>query len=73
MFEVITEGHAFLSSADFFSSSSKLLFSKISFRNIQSESQIVWIQIRPDKMSGLIWFQAVCINYQRTTLAGSLL
>ena len=37
MLEAITEGHAFLSSADFFSSS-ELLFSKNSFRNTIRDS-----------------------------------
>ena len=27
-----------------------------------------WIQIRPDIMSGLIWVQTVCKNYQQATL-----
>ena len=33
---------------------------------ILSESQTVWIQIRPD----LIWVQAICQDYGQTTLAG---
>ena len=32
--------------------------------------QRVWIQIRPDILSGLIWIQTVCKDYQQTTLAG---
>ena len=35
-----------------------------------SEWQTVWIQIRPDKMLGLIWVQIVCKGYQETTLVG---
>ena len=54
----------FLSSGDF---SFKINFSKNSFRN---ECQTVWIQIRPDAMSGLIWVQIVCEGYQQTTVVG---
>ena len=37
-----------------------LLFSKLIFHSgISSECQLVWIQIRPDIMSGLIWVQTV--------------
>ena len=32
--------------------------------------QTVWIQIRPDILSGLIWVQIVCTGYQQTTLVG---
>ena len=35
-----------------------------------SECQTVWIQITPDIMSGLIWFQTVCKRYQQRTLGG---
>ena len=31
---------------------------------IPSECQTVWIQIRPDSLSGLIWFQTVYKVYQ---------
>ena len=34
---------------------------------IPSECQIVWIQIRPDVLSGLIWVQTACKGYQQTT------
>ena len=34
---------------------------------IPSECQTVWIQIRPDILSGLIWVQTVCKGYQQTT------
>ena len=37
---------------------------------IPSECQTVWIQIRSDILSGLIWVQTVCKDYQQTTLAG---
>ena len=40
-------------------------FKKIS--GLSSGCQTVWIQIRPDKMSGLIWVQTVCKD-QRTTV-----
>ena len=32
-----------------------------------SECQTVWIQIRPDVMSDLLWVQIVCKDYQQTT------
>ena len=54
----------FLSSADIFQNQ---LFRKI-LSGIQSECQIVWIQIWPDVLSGLIWVQTVCKSYQQTTL-----
>ena len=46
------------------------LFRKI-ISGIPSECQIVWNQIRPDNMSGLIWVQNVCKGYQQTTLVGN--
>ena len=45
------------------------LFRKI-LSEIQSESQIVWIPIRADILSGQIWVQIVCKCYQQTTLVG---
>ena len=42
-------------------------FSKSTF---SSMCQTVWIQIRPDILSGLIWVQTVCKGYQQTTLVG---
>ena len=33
-----------------------------------SECQTDWIQVRPDKKSGLIWVQTVCKSNQQTTL-----
>ena len=50
-----------------------LIFFKIDFykkmiSRIPSECQTFWIQIRPNVMSGLIWVQTVCKNYQQTTL-----
>ena len=56
--------HAFLSSADFFQNQ---LVRKI-LSGIPSECQIVWIQIRPDILLGLIWVQSICKSYQQTTL-----
>ena len=37
---------------------------------IPSECQTVWVQIRPDILSGLVWVQTVCKGYQQTTLVG---
>ena len=56
----------FLSSADFFQNQ---LFRKI-LSGIPSEYQTVWIQIRPNMLSGLIWVQIVSKHYQQTTLVG---
>ena len=47
-------------------------FQKI-LSGISSECQTVWIQIRPDSLSGLIWVQTVCKGYQQTTLVGKKL
>ena len=58
--------YAFLSSADLFSKS----FFRNIFSGIPSECQTVWIQIRPDVLSGLVWIQTVCNGYQQTTLVG---
>ena len=54
----------FLSSAIFFQNR---LFRKI-LSEIPSECQKVWIRIRPDFLSGLIWVQTVCKSYQQTAL-----
>ena len=35
------------------------------------QCQIVWIQIRPDIWSGLIWVQTVCNGYQMEKVAAS--
>ena len=56
----------FLSSADFFHNQH---FVKI-LSKIPSECQTVWIQIRHDILSGLIWIQTICKCYQQTALAG---
>ena len=56
----------FLSSADFFFKST---FLRNTFRN-KSECQTVWIQIRPDIKSGLIWVQTVWKGYQQRTPVG---
>ena len=55
--------YAFLSSADF----SKLTFKK-NLSGIPSECQTVWLQIRPDLLSDLIWVQTVRKVCQQTTL-----
>ena len=61
--------HAFLSSTDF---SSNQLFRKNKQSVMPSECQIVWVQIRPDVLSGLIWVQTVCKGYQQTTPVGKV-
>ena len=52
-----------LSFADFFQNRR---FQKI-LSGTLSECQTVWIQIRTDILSVLIWFQTVCKAYQQTT------
>ena len=42
-------------------------FFKKNLSGMPSECQTVWIQIRPDVLSGLIWVQTVCKGYQQTT------
>ena len=42
-------------------------FLKKKLSGIPPEYQIIWIQIRTDKTSGLIWIQTVCKGYQQTT------
>ena len=59
----------FLSSADFFQNQ---LFQKL-LSGKPSKCQTVWIQIRPDILSGLIWVQTVCKGYQQAALVGSKL
>ena len=53
-----------LSSADFFS---KLTFQKKKISETLAEHQTVWIQVRTDVLSVLIWVQTVCNAYQQTT------
>ena len=55
--------HAFLSSADFL----KINFFEKNISGIPSECQTVWIEIRPNILYGLIWFQTVCKGNQQTT------
>ena len=45
-------------------------FLKKILSGIPSECQTDWIQIRPDKRSGLIWVQSVCKGYEQTALVG---
>ena len=45
-----------------------LFFFKNTLSGIPSECKTIWIQIRPDVSSGLIWIQTVCKVYQQTTL-----
>ena len=47
----------------------KIIFYKKILSGTLSECQTVRIQIRPDKVSGLIWIQIVCKGYQQTTIA----
>ena len=35
------------------------------------QCQTVWIQIRPDIMSGLIWIQTICKGYHQMTQTGN--
>ena len=42
------------------------LFLKLTLSK-KSECKTVWIQIRPDFLSGLIWVHTVCKGFQRTT------
>ena len=53
--------YAFVSSADFFQNKP---FQKI-LSGIPSDCQTLWIQIRLDRMSSLIWVQTVCKGYQQ--------
>ena len=55
----------FLSSADFFKID---FFLKKNLSGTLSECQTVWIQIRTDIVSGLIWVQTVCKGYQQTAI-----
>ena len=36
------------------------------------ECQAVWIQLRADILSGLIWILTVCKGYQQATQAGNI-
>ena len=56
--------HAILSSVDFFFFN---YFFQKNHSGIPSECQTVWIMIRPDILSGLIWVKAVFKAYQQTT------
>ena len=40
----------------------------LNFSGIPSKGQTVWIQIKPDILSCLIWVQLICKGYQRPTL-----
>ena len=46
----------------------KLTFFKKTILGTLSEWQTIWIQIRTDAMSVLIWVQTVCKDYQQTTI-----
>ena len=45
-----------------------LLKTTLNFSGIPSKCQTVWIQIKPDILSCLIWVQLICKGYQRPTL-----
>ena len=49
---------------------SKSTFSKKQISGIPAECQTVWIQIRPDILSGLICAQTICEGNQQTVLVG---
>ena len=66
--KVILSSHAILSSAVVFFLKKNQLFLKI-LSGIPPECQILWIQFRPDILSGLIWVQTVCKGYQQTRLS----
>ena len=61
----------FLSSADFFFFFFSIFFSN-NLSGIPSECQTVWIQIRRDVLSGLIWVQTICKGYQQTTKVATI-
>ena len=64
----------FLSSVDFFFFLEIFFFFKKKKKNllgIPSECQTIWIKIRPDVLSGLIWVQSVCKGYQQTTIVAT--
>ena len=62
---VLVTEQAFLSSADFFQNQ---LFQKI-ISGMPSECQTLWILIRPDILSGLIWVRTVSKGYQQTRVS----
>ena len=53
----------------FFLNFQNQLFPKI-ISGTPSAYQTVWIQIRPDILSGLIWVQTICNGYQQMILVG---
>ena len=59
-----------LSSADIFSNQfvSCCCFFLNDISGISVECQVVWTQIMPDVLSGLIWVKIVCKGNQQTTL-----
>ena len=46
------------------------IFKKNIISGIPSECQTLWIQIRPDILSGLKWVQTVCKDFQQMTRVG---
>ena len=59
--------HAFCRLLIFFKINIFERFFQDAFGVANSFDQKVWNQIRPDIMSGLIWFQTFCNGYQQTT------
>ena len=59
--------HAFLKSVDFFQN---LFFFRKILSGLPLECQTVWIKIRPDILSGLVWVPTVCKCYQTRILVG---
>ena len=51
----------------------KINLFEIILSGIPLECQTVWIQIRPDVLTGLIWVQSVCKGYKQTTLGGRVI
>ena len=62
-----THLHAFCRLLIFFF---KINFFEKNIPGISPECQTVWIQVRPDILSGLIWAATVCNGNQQTTLVG---
>ena len=48
----------------------KIIFFENNISGVPSECQTIWIQTRPDILSGLVWVQTVCKGYQQTLPAG---
>ena len=60
----------FLLSVDFFQNQQKNQLCEKFFQKYNKSCQTIWIQIRPDILSGLIWVQNICKGYQQMKLEG---